>query len=232
LKVIDRSLRFTRGFLLSYGPQWIKRRFWDSEYRSDKWNFADNTSGDCVYAYLERYARKGSILDLGCGSGNTGTELVDSAYTSYIGVDISEEALAKAAKRSQVAGRAAKNSFQRSDFLSFEPAGEFDVILFRESMYHIPISDIPRVLDKYAPYLKEDGVFIVRLYTVNDGQVKHRPLKMIDLIASRFAVLERGKHGERGSVVIVFRPQETAARRSKSETDSGNESKAAVLTSR
>ena len=40
-----------------------------------------------------------SVADLGCGPGNTANELAETAYRNYIGVDISEEALAKAARR-------------------------------------------------------------------------------------------------------------------------------------
>jgi len=73
--IVNRTLGFLRGFLLSYGPTNLKRRVWDKEYSGDKWNFADDTVGDCVYAHLEKHASNGSILDIGCGSGNTATEL-------------------------------------------------------------------------------------------------------------------------------------------------------------
>jgi SAM-dependent methyltransferase len=65
-------------------------------------------------------------------------KVAESAYTTYIGVDISEEALAKAEKRSKQCGRQAKNSFACSDFLNYVPTGQFDVILFRESVYPHP----------------------------------------------------------------------------------------------
>lgn len=73
--IVDRSLQFVRGFLLSYGPSSIKKRFWDKEYLEEKWAFADNTVGDCVYNHLERHTANGRILDIGCGSGNTATEM-------------------------------------------------------------------------------------------------------------------------------------------------------------
>ena len=97
--IVDRTLTFARGFIASYGPSGIKKRLWDKEFSGTKWDFIDNTVGDCVYPYLEKYARNGNILDLGCGPGNTANELAASVYQSYIGVDISEAALAKAVKR-------------------------------------------------------------------------------------------------------------------------------------
>src|SRR2546426_5878593 len=117
---MERTLSFMRGLLKSYGPSSVKKRLWDAEFSIGKWNFIDDTVGDCVYPYLEKYARKGNILDLGCGPGNTATELAPDAYGQYVGVDISEAALSKAAKRTQVSGRSNKNRFMQADFLSFE----------------------------------------------------------------------------------------------------------------
>jgi len=208
LKIVDRGLQFARGFIMSYGNQATKKRLWDKEYREEKWRFAYNTAGDCVYAHLEKHARNGKILDLGCGSGNTCTELSDASYGSYVGVDISEEALAKASKRSQDAGRAHKHKFVQSDFLGFESSETFDVILFRESMYHVPIERVKFLLDKLSPNLASDGVFIVRLAIMRDGKVKFRPKKMIDIIANNFQVIEKNEYDKGGTVVIVFRPQD------------------------
>jgi 2-polyprenyl-3-methyl-5-hydroxy-6-metoxy-1,4-benzoquinol methylase len=211
LNIVDRGVQFARGFILSYGSEAAKKKIWDKEYHENKWHFADDTRGDCVYAALERHSRGGRILDLGCGSGNTCTELADSAYSSYLGVDISDEALAKAAKRSEAAGRAGKNRFAQSDFFNFDTSEKFDVILFRESMYHVPLEKIKPVLDKFSAYLADDGVFIVRLFIMRDGKVKFRPHKMIDIIAGNFPVIEKNQYGNAGATVIVFRPRRGAA---------------------
>jgi cyclopropane fatty-acyl-phospholipid synthase-like methyltransferase len=210
LTIIGRSLQFVRGFLLSYGNTTTKKTIWDKEYHANKWHFADQTESDCVYAHLERHSKGGKILDIGCGSGNTCTELVDTAYTSYLGVDISEEALAKAAERSNAAGRSAKNRFVQSDFLNFNSTERFNVILFRESMYHVPLERVKSLLDKYSSNLAEDGVFIVRLYIMQNGKVKFRPKKMIEIISNNFPVIEHNQYGNAGAVVIVFRPRNTA----------------------
>src|SRR5262249_44197720 len=114
--LIRRSSQFLRGFIMSYGPSSISKRMWADEHGGPKWNFADHTIGDCVYPALEKYASRGAILDLGCGSGNTATELDTSVYQKYIGVDISKNALAKAENRSRESGRQDKNSFVCSDF--------------------------------------------------------------------------------------------------------------------
>jgi 2-polyprenyl-6-hydroxyphenyl methylase/3-demethylubiquinone-9 3-methyltransferase len=208
--IAQRTVTFVQGFLKSYGPSKIKKRLWDKEFSGTKWNFMDNTAGDCVYPKLEKYAHDGDILDLGCGPGNTANELAIHAYRSYIGVDISEAALSKAMKRTQECGRADKNGFACSDFLGYMPTKDFDVILFRESMYHIPFGQVQVILDRYSKFLKNDGVFIVRLYAADHktGETKNRVTSKIDLINREFDVMETYQHADVGrSTVLVFRPR-------------------------
>jgi SAM-dependent methyltransferase len=210
--IVDRTARFVRGFLLSYGPSTIKKRFWDKEYSEEKWAFAYNTVGDCVYPHLERYSANGTILDIGCGSGNTATEMAETSYRSYLGVDISEAALAKARKRSADCGRQNKNSFECGDFLSYVPTGQYDVILFRESMYHVPLGKVKEILDRYSVYLKEGGVFVVRLFASSgdrpDGKDKQRPAAMLRIMEAEFEVLEKARYDVPGRpTVMVFRPK-------------------------
>jgi SAM-dependent methyltransferase len=205
-----RATRFMIGFVMSYGPTGLKQRIWDKEYASNKWHFIDNTVGDCVYPYLEKYTRKGSILDLGCGPGNTANELAENAYGTYLGLDISEEALAKATARTKACGRTQKNRFTTGDFLAFEPDEKFDVILFRESMYHIPLNKIRSVLKHYSAYLTDGGLFIVRMNLGMGGKSKFRPTKMVDIIEKHYDVIEKGEHGgENAATVVVFRPRQS-----------------------
>jgi SAM-dependent methyltransferase len=209
MHIVNRALTFARGALLSYGPSGIKKRIWDKEFSGIKWDFIDNTAGDCVYPYLEKYANHGNILDLGCGPGNTANELAANAYEQYIGVDISEAALAKAVKRSEENNRSDKNRFVNSDFMSYRPTEAFDIILFRESMYHVPYGQVLPILNKFAKHLKTSGVFIVRLYAgdLRSGVPKPRVTSKLDLIKREFKVVEAGRFQSPGlPTVLVFRP--------------------------
>jgi len=209
MSIVERSVRFVRGALLSYGPSPVKRLIWNREYSRKKWAFAENSIGDCVYEHLEKYAQHGSILDMGCGSGNTANELLATAYERYLGVDISQEALDKAAQRSKENGRQDKNHFDCGDLLTYAPQGQFDVILFRESMYHVPLGKIKSTLDHYTPYLKSNGVFIVRLFAADfENNDKQRPNAMLAIMEQEFEVIERRQYPVPGKpTVIVFRPK-------------------------
>lgn len=208
MKIVQRTRDLVSAALKSYGPSNIKKILWDKEFSGGKWNFIDNTEGDCVYAHLEKFARGGNILDLGCGPGNTANEVAESAYRSYVGVDISEAALDKGTRRSEQTGRRDKNRFVCGDFINYVPAEKFDVILFRESMYHVPLGKVKATLDRYSRYVKDGGVFIVRLRTPDGtrSKEKHRPKAMVGIIESEFEVVEKGLYEEAESTVIVFRP--------------------------
>ena len=204
--VIERSLKFTRGFLLTYGPTSLKRVFWDREFSNGKWNFIDNTAGDCVYSHLDRYAAGKSVLDLGCGPGNTANEMAPG-YRTYVGVDISETALEKARRRTEANGRADKNSFVRGDFLGYVPPQKFDVILFREAMYHVPLAKVKPMLDRLTKYLTVNGVFIVRMYLLDlkSRKSKFRPKAMMEVMEREYEVLEKTYYADSQATVIVFR---------------------------
>jgi len=210
LKTARRALRRVVAGLKSYGPSGVKRLLWDAEFSGGKWNFIDNTAGDCVYPHIERHAKNGSILDLGCGPGNTANELAATAYRTYIGVDISGEALRKAKRRTENNGRATKNHFVQADFLAYTPTQKFDVILFRESLYHVPPGKIGATLDRYSQYLKGGGSFIVRMFVADPrtGEDKRRPVAMLNIIERQFAVVEKCRYdGITAPTVVVFRPQ-------------------------
>lgn len=183
-----------------YAPSSAKRSQWNREFSTGRWNCLTATPGDPVYAFLEKYAAGQSILDLGCGSGNTASELAPHCYRNYIGVDISDEAVAMAAKRAEENGRADKNRFFQSDIQSYVPAGKFRIILFRDSIYYVPGSKLKGTLQRYAQYLEPGGVFVVRMYDA--GAKLTSALRVIE---RDFEVVEKQTFDRPWAMVIVFR---------------------------
>lgn len=197
-----RAQNVLRSVKQRWGTSNAKHRLWDNEYAGGRWNHCEQTPGAVVYRYIEKYCANGSILDLGCGSGNTGNELDPTKYHRYIGVDISEIATQKATSRSQHNGRGETNQYLQGDIVSFEPDATYDVICFRESIYYIPHSKIKSMLDRYACFLKENGVFVVNVskYGTRKGQ------QILELIESNFEMLEKYAPSEGEEFVTIFRP--------------------------
>lgn len=189
-----------RGLLLAHGPKRIKRSLWNAEFAGGRWENLARTTGDCVYPHIEQYAKDGSVLDLGCGSGNTGAELSANTYHDYTGVDISDVAIDKARNRAEEDGRTEKNRYITWDIFSYEPTQQFDVILFRDSIYYVPGPKHKGMLDRYSKFLKPGGVFIVRLWT---GNGKYGGI--VDFIEANFEIVEKKVSGPSDTVVLVFR---------------------------
>jgi len=190
-----------RGLLQRYGTENVKRRLWNHEYRQGRWNCLDSMAEDCVYTHIEKHARNGDILDLGCGPGAVGSELNDATYHSYTGVDICDVAIEKAKSGAEENRRADKNAYFQSDILTYIPNQCFDVIFFGDSIYYFSWQRITEILNRYSSNLKQDGVFIVRTWTLKD---KHQLI--LHNIENAFNVLEKHSYADSQLVVIVFRP--------------------------
>jgi len=197
--LIEKTRNVFRRALQEYGPRKIKRRLWNIEFSRGRWDCLDQTQGDCLYPFIEKHAKGGSILDLGCGSGNTGSELAADSYRDYTGVDVSDVAIEKAKKSTEKCGRADKSRFFESDILTYVPAQQFDVILFRDSLYYVPRLKLKGMLDRYSTHLRPDGVFIVRLWEAGE---KYKWI--VDCIVDHFAVIEKQSSEQPKSAVIVF----------------------------
>jgi len=144
------------------------------------------------------YGNNGSILDLGCGSGNTGNEMDIYKYHRYTGVDISEIAIQRALDRSKNNHRQDKNEYFCDDISFYVPRKRYDIILFRESIFYIPNTKIKDVLKRYSYYLKKKGVFIVRMCD------RKKYASIIKLIEEQYHVLERSPADD-ANIILVFK---------------------------
>jgi SAM-dependent methyltransferase len=206
MRTVD-ALRYLMGrgrrivnarILKKWGNPSLKKAIWDAEFSSGQWDYLEHTADDPIYHYLEKYSNCGSILDLGCGSSNTGNELDASKYAVYAGVDISESAIQKASARSINNERKEKNDYFCADIAAYVPRMRYDVILFRESIFYIPKGRIKGVLDRYSNYLKDSGVFIVRMCDRN----KYKSI--VRLIEKTYQVLDRSSLSDT-NIILVFR---------------------------
>ncbi|MBZ5581655.1 MAG: class I SAM-dependent methyltransferase [Acidobacteriia bacterium] len=199
--VMQRVWNVLRAGLQTRGNESIKRSIWNAEFSKGRWACLDHSPGDPVYRYIERYANHGSILDLGCGSGNTATELNAAEYHDYTGVDVSDVAIEMARARLKPSHAIGTIRYIRNDIYRYIPSQTFTVILFRDSIYYIPPAKIRGLLERYSQYLARDGVFIARLW-----QTTGRHQFIVETIKRAFEIVELYRTGEASTAVIVFRP--------------------------
>lgn len=199
MAIVSRVQNLWRRMLQSWGTEGTRRRMWNREFGGGRWDHLSETPGDCVYPYVEKYASGGDVLDLGCGSGNTGNELDGSAYRTYLGVDISDIAIDKAVARTNESGRSNKNRYVQADLATYRPEGIYRVILFRESLNYTSRPRIVGMLRRYSSYLAEEGVFVVRLYDRNRYSSIQR------LLHDNFEIIDEFRAEDSKAVVLVFK---------------------------
>jgi len=192
-----------RGLTQRWATPRIKQRLWDKEYGDGRWAHCYDTHTDPVYITIAEYARGRSILDLGCGSGNTGVELPSGSYRSYTGIDISTVALQQAIARSNEIGRGRINDYVHADILTYIPAYSYDVILLRESIYYVPRRKIAAMLARYERHLSDQGVFIVAVFD------EDRYRDILTEIEALYDVVEERRRSS-GAAVVVFQRKRSA----------------------
>jgi SAM-dependent methyltransferase len=150
---------------------------------------------------VERYARGGDVLDLGCADGHVGLGLRPDRYSRYTGVDISDVAVAAAYEllRSVAPERESTNRFVACDVGTYVPDAAVDVVVFKDSLYYFPRPQLEAVLRHYQAFLKPGGAFVVEM----DDIGRHHWIR--DLIRQRFEVLEDHESTEKDFMTLAFR---------------------------
>ncbi len=186
------AVRGVLYLLTRLGGPGLRRRSLDKYYRSGKWDSLDSEHGREIVKIVEKYARKGRILDMGCGTGILASRLADGSFEYYRGVDASSEAITLATKR---AGR--RVAFEICDIQNYGFEDDFDCIVFEESLYYVPFFR-RRLLKRYARRLRPGGVFVV---TVAHPR---RFTRMIRMIRNSFEMVEDRLSPGGGRLYLVF----------------------------
>ena len=179
--------------LTRFGGSIMRRCSFNQYYESGRWDYLDNEHSAEMVKVVEKYANKGRILDVGCGTGILASLLDANSFTYYRGVDASTEAIARAEAR-----KTEKIHFEVGNIQSYSCSDSFDLIVFEESLYYVCFSRYQLLL-RYARKLRPGGVFIV---TVADPR---RFLRMIKMIRKSFHVLEDTCFQDSRRRLLVFR---------------------------
>lgn len=177
------------------------RRSWDEEYRDGRWDKLDSTAQLAHYAVIAGYVRHfypdgARLLDVGCGHGALFRAVCHLPFASYLGLDLSEVAIAKAARAPDARAR-----FEVADFEKWTPRSRFDVIVFNESIYYArqPVDELMR----YAQALDGQGLLIVSVVRSSMNWAIGRAIRR--RFAAVAATRVRNEQGESWDV-LVLRP--------------------------
>jgi 2-polyprenyl-3-methyl-5-hydroxy-6-metoxy-1,4-benzoquinol methylase len=143
------------------------------------------------------YRPGGSLLDVGCGQGVLQRRLRALGYARYLGIDGSQEAIARAQTE-----RDARTEFRCADAESFTPQDRFDVIVYNEVLYYL--KDPVDVVRRLARALNPDGIVIVSMLRWTSSRRIWRSLERTVRIEDGVTVT----HHEVGSwdVKVILQP--------------------------
>lgn len=134
---------------------------WDRQYREGALEFLDSIGELAHYMVIAGYVhylfKSPTVLDIGCGHGRLVELLEAFSFKTYLGIDLSPEAIKRAELRKK-----RNTTFHVADFDKWNPPGRFGVIIFCESLNYAkhPASALLR----YARALERNGAIIVSLY--------------------------------------------------------------------
>lgn len=139
---------------------------WDHQYRRGRWEKLkapiELARLDACADLLRHYAQGGHVLEIGSGEALLQRRLQPTDYATWLGIDVSGIAVARA---QAFAGEHV--CYQTGDMTRFCPGRKFDAIVFPESIGYA--AEPGAVLQRYAPYLLPDGVFIVSIFATDES---------------------------------------------------------------
>jgi 2-polyprenyl-3-methyl-5-hydroxy-6-metoxy-1,4-benzoquinol methylase len=179
-KRLLRICQYWTSAVLPYRSMNGEKSVLEGEYSSGVWDYLrglDELSRFSVVAgYCHYFKKKGAILEIGCGEGILQERLNPLEYSRYVGVDISAEAIKRAAHKQDE-----RTSFVREDASIYAPETGFDVILFNECLEYF--ADPLRLVQRYESFLEKHGLYIVSMFVGRDTARANRIWKML---ASRY----------------------------------------------
>ncbi|MEI9995682.1 MAG: methyltransferase domain-containing protein [Rhizomicrobium sp.] len=177
-RLVSRALFQVIGFR----PAPVAAAVWDKEYAAGHWDFLGEMGSlgglVSVLGYCQ-FLGPASILDVGCGAGLLAKKLKVLPYKSYLGIDLSPQAVAQAQDEAD-----ARTAFAVSGAEDFQSDRRFDVIIFSQILNYIPQPDA--LLSRYAKFLTPQGRIIVSLYDSGRNRAAwsliERPMQVEDMM--------------------------------------------------
>jgi len=139
---------------------------WEAQYAAGRWDFLAQLSELARFSVLAGYIWHlkpgGAVLDVGCGQGALLRRLPSSAYSRYLGLDVSASAVAVAQEQHDE-----RSTFLAADCELYSPEERFDAIVFNEVL--CCLRDPLLTVERYARSLNPGGLLLVSMCTATRG---------------------------------------------------------------
>jgi 2-polyprenyl-3-methyl-5-hydroxy-6-metoxy-1,4-benzoquinol methylase len=150
------GLRGAHYFASRFGWKELRSASFDEKFRNGDWIFSGENPD--LVRLVEEHCHNGHILTLGCGTAPIAGALNPERFQSFLGVDLSTEAIHLARKHANE-----KVHFETGDMLKHRCQRRYDVILFPNSIYYVSWWSQKRLLRKLRRQLSPNGKMIITL---------------------------------------------------------------------
>ncbi|WP_432839960.1 class I SAM-dependent methyltransferase [Dactylosporangium sp. CA-092794] len=178
----------------------INSMMWDLQYALGFWRYLDRLSdGEMPFTLIETWAKRPSILDLGCGS-SANMPLPAGRYRHYHGVDVSRSAIQQARRL----GRP-DTSFEVADIRTFATGERYDAVLLREVLYYLTGEEARDLLLRLPAMLSDRGRIVVQIYDVAQARDIVEVIRACGVPIDREVPARLGD-GPRGAFLVLKAP--------------------------
>lgn len=115
-------------------------------------------------AYLRREVKGGSLLDIGCGTGELSVRFARAGF-QVTGIDLSDDMLAIAREKAEANGM--NIPLFQQDMRELDGIGQFDTaVIFCDSLNYLQSEeDVKQTFQSVCSHLKEDGLFLFDVHS-------------------------------------------------------------------
>ncbi|KAJ0677686.1 putative cyclopropane-fatty-acyl-phospholipid synthase [Helianthus annuus] len=110
------------------------------------------------------------VLDIGCGWGRFGIELVKQTGCKYTGITLSKEQIKYAESKVKEAGLQDQIRFLLCDYRQLPDTSKYDRIISCEAIEHVGHAYYEQFFGCCESALKDDGIFVLQFISVQDGK--------------------------------------------------------------
>ncbi len=180
-----------------------KYRF-ELQYEGKKWDglrgIAELGRYSIIVGLTKTFCPNARVLDLGCGEGVLLEKFGSADYASYLGIDFSEVAIENAQKIKND-----RASFATGDLNKLDVAGQYDVIIYNESLYYLrnPKEAVRALFKNLAP----GGIFIISMVDKHGKEETGLWMQMDEIMALQDRNKVTNAKGDSWTVQ-VYRPKE------------------------
>ncbi|HWP85970.1 MAG TPA: class I SAM-dependent methyltransferase [Terriglobia bacterium] len=149
----------TLAHVRRFGPLWLKKLIWNLDFRRTKWE-KGSPAQKLIELLLQTLQPESRVLDLGCANGALLACLRAGGWKGhYTGVDVSSEALKRAAARG-----IPECEWKVCDIADYTTLSRYDVIVASNSLYYLCLDEATRLLERLPGYLTPNGTIIIRIH--------------------------------------------------------------------